>query len=84
MEDDLALAGAPRQVDLRHILDNFLRETSQSLNGLIEELPAQGDAFRYALSIELAFLCNITAALHSVNEAHRAVSVLITAGKLVP
>ena len=49
MEDDVALAGAPRQVDLRHILDNFLRETSQSLNGLVEELPAQEDADRYAL-----------------------------------
>lgn len=46
MEDDLALAGAPRQIDLRHVLDIFLREASQNLASLIEGLPAQGDAER--------------------------------------
>ena len=46
MDDDLALAGAPRQVDLRHILEIFLRETSQNLNALLESLPEQQDADR--------------------------------------
>lgn len=46
MDDDLALAGAPRQVDLRHVLDVFLWETSQSLNALIEGPPEQEDADR--------------------------------------
>ena len=46
MDDDLALAGAPRQVDLRHILDAFLWETSQSLNALIEGPQEQEDADR--------------------------------------
>ena len=65
----MALAGAPRQVDLRHILDNFLRETSQSLNGLVEELPAQEDADRYALS--MAVLCTNQAASHPFKGACR-------------
>ena len=69
MEDDVALAGAPRQVDLRHILDNFLRETSQSLNGLVEELPAQEDADRYALP--MAVSCNDKAASHPLKGACR-------------
>jgi hypothetical protein len=46
MDDDLALAGAPRQVDLGHVLDIFLWETSQSLNALIKGLPEQKDADR--------------------------------------
>ena len=48
MDDDLALAGAPRQVDLRHILDIFLRETSQTLYALLEKMPEQQDAERWA------------------------------------
>ena len=47
MDDDLALAGAPRQVDLRHVLDIFLRDTSQKIITLLERLPEQQDAERW-------------------------------------
>lgn len=48
MDDDLALSGAPRQVDLRHVLDIFLRDTSQNVISLFESLPEQQDAERWA------------------------------------
>ena len=55
MDDDLALAGAPRQVDLRHVLDIFLRDTSQTLNSLLQSLPEQQDAERWALPTPYIF-----------------------------
>ena len=79
----MALAGAPRQVDLRHILDNFLRETSQSLNGLVEELPAQEDAVRCATPLEVAVHWCEPAASHPFREACCTSMPLFTAGKLV-
>ena len=46
-DDRVALAGALRLVDLRHVLDAFLEQAHAGLRDLTEAQPARSDADRW-------------------------------------